>query len=179
MCRSSIRLRMSRGTSSERAVPMMRRRLRCGPGSDPISPQSGRIAAVSARPDADPSLAASKKPYRNRARPKQHRKLLRPACWAGYFRGSQRPLDCGLAERYGRACSYPERRMRDREEANLDSTENLALVSTLELPVRARRWHVKQWDRKRVSHAQGTSTAAPSKRPARRSARAWLAFLSG
>ena len=120
MCRSSIRLRMSRGTSSERAVPTMRRRIRCGPGSDPISPQSGRIAAVSARPDADPSLAASKKPYRNRARPKQHRKLLRPACWAGYFRGSQRPLDCGLAERYGRACSYPERRMRDREEANLE-----------------------------------------------------------
>jgi hypothetical protein len=170
---------MSRRTSSERAVPTMRRRLPCGPRSDPISPESGRMAAVSARPEADPNLAASKKPYRNRARPKQHRKLLRPACRAGYSRGSGRPLDCSLAERYGRACSYPERRMRDREEANLDSTEDLALVSTLELPVRARRWHVKQWNRKPVPRAQGTSAAAPSKRPARKSARAWLAFLSG
>ena len=179
MCRSSIRLRMSRGTSSERAVPTMRRRLRCGPGSDPISPQSGRIAAVSARPDADPSLAASKKPYRNRARPKQHRKLLRPACWAGYFRGSQRPLDCGLAERYGVPVLILSDGCETERKQISNSTENLALVFTLELPVRARRWHVKQWDRKRVSHAQGTSTAAPSKRPARRSARAWLAFLSG
>jgi hypothetical protein len=127
-----------------------------------------KAASASMRPDLRSPPCLTPTDRARRAHPKSFGRLATPG-----HRESSIPVSCSNIRAHGVYMFEPQWGLEQRIVLQTDLPDRVVIrCATIGV-------HFRASGSQRLIAAQGTRTAAPSNRPARRSARAWLAWLSG